>query len=216
MEGWAPGPPRDHRGHSPGHTCRRGLCLAQGCTPGAGVRLLGLQPPPSETPLPGRARDQPCPEPAVSRGCAGGGGWGRTGCGGCGLGWTHKLPPWQDGRPCFCEPRGSAGPWSWDRAGLPAPPKGTPRVPLSLSVFLALSWCFCPHASRDGICQKDLWPAPRLGNALRSDKLFIQRPDSQPLSALIKNICKQANDRHRSPVYDTGRTEQPAQPVMGK
>lgn len=38
-------------------------------------------------------------------------------------------------------------------------------------------------------------------------KLFIQTPESQGLSALINNICKQPDDCHKCPIYWTIRTK---------
>jgi hypothetical protein len=46
-----------------------------------------------------------------------------------------------------------------------------------------------------------------LGNILLSGKLFIQRSEPQSLSALITNICKQPDDCHKSPIYETIRTK---------
>lgn len=77
------------------------------------------------------------------------------------------------------------------------------------SVTLSFSPLFLPRSpdsSQDRIHQK--------GPFQWQSCLSKENPASQPLSALFKNICKQADGCHKSPIYETVRTEQSAQQVI--
>lgn len=108
---------------------------------------------------------------------------------------------------CVCMSLGLVGPVALSLSRPSRPPH--PRLkwaPLeSPQIFV---WLPSPHSSQDRIGQTDSGP-------LKQQAVY-PNPGSQPLPALIENICKQANARSKSPIRGATEQEQPARPVTGK